>query len=149
MSREVVSVSLSFTSMCKTNAEKHRHTYSCVPTRTNVCERVWAIFWTIFDRTDMKISLYRVVFPTFRVDFDGDVRLFLAPPKSMFLSVSIDFCNFFVFRVFVKILILFFPCRRRAKIFVAAAAAAAATAILCVSFAHGCSLIEDSENKRD
>ena len=67
------------------------------------------MFWTIFDRTDMKISLYRVVF---RVEFDGDVRFFLAPPKSMFLLISIDFfdvfCNFFVFQVFVKILIFFF-----------------------------------------
>ena len=54
------------------------------------------MFWTIFDRTDMKISLYRVVF---RVEFDGDVRFFLATPKSMFVSISIDFfdvfCDFF------------------------------------------------------
>ena len=43
----------------------------------------------------------------FRVEFDGDVRFFVAPPKSMFLSFFIDFfdvfCNFFVFQVFVKI----------------------------------------------
>ena len=64
---------------------------------------------TIFDRTDMNISLYRVVF---RVEFDGDVRFFVAPQKSMFLLISIDFfiffCNLFVFQVFVKIMIFFF-----------------------------------------
>ena len=47
----------------------------------------------------------------FRVEFDGDVRFFVAPPKSMFLSMLIDFFdvfyNFFVFQVFVKILIFF------------------------------------------
>ena len=54
-------------------------------------------------------SIYRVLL---RVEFDGDVRFFLAPPKSIRLSFSIDFfdvfCNLFVFQVFVKILI-FFP----------------------------------------
>ena len=78
-------------------------------TCTNVYGRVRAMFWTIFDRTDMKISLYRVVF---RVEFDGDVRFFVAPPKSTLLSIFIYlfdvFCNLFVFRVFVKILIFFF-----------------------------------------
>ena len=45
----------------------------------------------------MKISLYRI---GFREEFDGDVRFCLAPPKSMILSISIDFfdvfCNFLV-----------------------------------------------------
>ena len=76
----------------KLTHKKHWHTYGCVQTRTNVYGRVRAMFWTIFDRTDMKISLYRVVF---RVEFDGDVRFFLAPPKSMFLSISIDFFDVF------------------------------------------------------
>ena len=88
------------------------------------------MLWTIFDRTDMKISLYRIVF---RVEFDGDVRLFLTPPKSMFLSMFIDFFDVFLqcfrFPSFRKNLDLFFPCRRRAEVF-DAAAAAAATAIL-------------------
>ena len=57
----------------------------------------------------MKISLYRVVV---RVEFDGDIRFFLAPPKSMFLSISIDcfdvFDDVFVFQVFVKLLIFLF-----------------------------------------
>jgi len=39
--------------------KKHWHTYGYVQTRTNVYGRVQAMFWTIFDRTDMKISLYR------------------------------------------------------------------------------------------
>ena len=43
----------------KLTHKKHRHTYSWVQRRTNVYGRVWAMFWTIFDRTDMKISLYR------------------------------------------------------------------------------------------
>ena len=85
-------------------------------------ERLRAMLWTIFDRTDMKISLCKVVS---RVEFDGDVGLFPAPPKSMFLSISIEFfyvfCNFLVFQVFVNILICFFSvlppsrnlCRRR------------------------------------
>ena len=47
----------------------------------------------MFDRTDMKINLYRVVF---RVEFDGDVRFFLAPPKSMFVSIFIEFSMFFL-----------------------------------------------------
>ena len=61
------------------------------------------MFWTIFDRTDMKISLYRVVC---RVEFDGDVRFFLAHPKSRFLSIFIDFFDvflqFFRFPIFRK-----------------------------------------------
>ena len=115
----------------KLTHKKHRHSYSCVQTRTNFYGRVRAMCWTIFDRTDMKISLCRIVF---RVEFDGDVPFFLAPPKSMFLSIFIDvfdvFCNFFVFQVFVKILIFFSSCRRRAEIFAAAAAAAAATSAI-------------------
>ena len=98
----------------------------------------------------MKTSIYRIVF---RVEFDGDVRFFLTPQKSMFLSISIDFFDvflqFFRFPSFRKNLDFFFPCRRRAEIFAAAAAAAAAAAtaaaaaaaaaaIICVSFAHGC-----------
>ena len=46
------------TPMCKTNLSKYRHTYSCVQTCTNVYGRVRAMIWAIFDRTDMKISLY-------------------------------------------------------------------------------------------
>ena len=98
------------TPMCKTNLWKHRHTYSCVQICTNVYWRVRAVFWTIFDRTEMKISLYR---GAFRVEFDGDVHFFLAPPKSMFLSISINlfdiFSYFLVFQVFLKVLILFSP----------------------------------------
>ena len=67
------------------------------------------MFWAIFDRTDMKISLYRVVF---RVEFDGDVRFCLASPKSMFLSIFIDvfvvFLQFFRFPSFRKNLDFFF-----------------------------------------
>ena len=105
--------------MCKSNLQKHRHTYSCVPTRTNVYGRVRTMFWTIFDRTDMKISLYRIVF---RVEFDGNVRFCIAPPKSFFQR----FLQFFRFPSFRKNLDLFFPCHRRAQIFAATAAAAAA-----------------------
>ena len=79
----------------KLTHKKHRHSYSCVQTRTNVYGRVRAMFWTIFDRTNMKISLYRVVF---HVEFDGDVRFLLAPPKSMFLLIFIDL--FDVFSIF-------------------------------------------------
>ena len=71
------------------------------------------MFWTIFDRTDMKISLYIAVF---RVEFDGDVRFCLAPPK---IGVFIDlhrffrcFLLFFRFSSFCKNLDFFFPCRR-------------------------------------
>ena len=41
----------------------------------------------------MKISVYRAVF---RVEFDGDIHFCIAPPKSRFLSISIDFSIFFV-----------------------------------------------------
>ena len=108
-SNSLRSLLLTIPPLCaKLTYKKHRHSYSCVQTRTNVYGRVWAMFWTIFDRTDMTISLHRV---GFRVEFDGDVRFFIAPPKSMFLSLSIDFfdvfCNFFLFQVFAKILIFF------------------------------------------
>ena len=88
------------------------------------------MFWAIFDRTDMKISLYRVVL---RVEFDGDVCFFLAPPKSMFLLIFIDvFSNLFVFQVFVKILICFFPAAAAA-----ATAAVAAAAKISARRGHG------------
>ena len=67
------------------------------------------MFSTIFDRTDMKINPYGIVF---RVEFDGGVRFFLAAPKSMFLLISIDFfrcfLQFFRFRSFRKNLDFFF-----------------------------------------
>ena len=56
---------------CKTNLLKYECTYRCVQTCANVYRRVRTICWVIFDRTDMKISLYLVVF---RIEFDGDVR---------------------------------------------------------------------------
>ena len=99
----------------KLTHKRHRHTYSWVQRRTNVYGRVWAMFWIIFDRTDMKIGRYGVIF---RVEFDGDARFFLAPPKSMFLSISIDFFDGFCKNRFFR-----FPCRRRAEIFAASAAA--------------------------
>ena len=71
----------------KLRHKKHWHTYGCVQTRTNVYGRVRAMFWTIFDRTDMKISLYRVVF---RVEFDGDV-CFLTPFPLGSLSCLLGF----------------------------------------------------------
>ena len=66
------------TPMCKTNLWKHRHTDNCVQICTNVYRRVQATCWAISDRTDMKMILYKVVS---RVELDGDVRFFLAPPK--------------------------------------------------------------------
>ena len=68
----------------------------CVQTCTNVYECVRAMFWAIFDRTDVKISLYRIVF---RVEFEGDICFCLAPPKSMF---------FLVFHRFVRRFLQFF-----------------------------------------
>ena len=38
------------------------------------------MFWTIFDHTDMKLSLYRVVF---RVEFEFDLRFCAALQKLM------------------------------------------------------------------
>ena len=70
--------------MCKTDLSKHRHAYSCVPTRTNVYRRVWAMSWTIFDRTDMKISLYRAVL---RIEFDGDVHFFSSSKINVFIEL--------------------------------------------------------------
>ena len=53
------------------------------------------IFSTIFNRTDMEISLYRIVF---RIEFDGDVRFCLAPQNRCFYrSVSIFSIFFFNF----------------------------------------------------
>ena len=64
------------------------------------------MFWTIFDRTDMKISLYRIVF---RVEFDGDVHFCIAPPKSILLSIfSMCFLQLFRFPSFRKNLNFFF-----------------------------------------
>ena len=63
----------------KLTHKKHRHSYIWVQTRTNVYGRVRAMFWTIFDGTDMKISLYGEVF---RVEFDGDVRFFPSASKN-------------------------------------------------------------------
>ena len=84
------------------------------------------MFWAIFDRTTMKMSLHRGVV---RVEFDGAIRFCLAPPKSTFLWMFINFvnafCNLFIFWVVEKILI-FFPCRRRAEDTVGPAEAAAA-----------------------
>ena len=54
-----VKIPASYPPGAKLTHKKHRHTYSWVQRRTNVYGRVWAMFWTIFDRTDMKISLYR------------------------------------------------------------------------------------------
>ena len=66
----------------------------------------------------------------FRVEFDGDIRFCVAPPKSTFFMIFIDLFevlrDFFVFGVFVKLLGFFSRRRRRAKN--AAAAAVAATA---------------------
>ena len=42
------------------------------------------MFWTIFDRTDMNISLYRIVF---RVELDGAIS-FSAAPEPVSLVVT-------------------------------------------------------------
>ena len=59
------------------------------------------MFWAIFDRKDMKTSLYGVVF---RVEFDGDVRFCVAlqAKKNTFykwLSIFIEI--FVIFMIFV------------------------------------------------
>ena len=68
----------------------------------------------------------------FRVQFDGDIRLCVAPPKSMFLMISLVFfevfCDFFVFQNFHKITDFFFLRGGRPPEIAAAAATAAAAA---------------------
>ena len=105
--------------------------------------RVPTMFWVIFNHTNTKISLHRVVF---RVEFDGDIRFCVAPPKSTFLLTFLDFVEvfhaFLVLSVFAKLQIFVFRCRRRqtengAAAPAAAAATAAAVAICQGSFAHG------------
>ena len=52
------------------------------------------------------------IWVVFRVEFDGDIRFCVAPPKSMVLLIFIDFFdvfrNFLIFGFFVKLLIFFF-----------------------------------------
>ena len=50
-------------------------------TCTNVYGRLRTMFWAMFDRTTMKMSLYRVVF---RVEFDAAIRFCLDPPNLIF-----------------------------------------------------------------
>ena len=75
------------------------------------------------------------IWVVFRVEFDGDIRLCVAPPKSMFLMMFLDifevlnFRDFFVFQIFHEIPDFFFPPRRRQAIPAAAAAAVAAVVV--------------------
>ena len=121
---------LSGAPMCKTNLTKYGHAYSCVQTYTNDYGRVRTMFWAIVDRTTMKISLYRVVV---RLEFDGAIRFCLAPPKSMFLQIFIDFLdvsrNLFVFEFSKKPGFFSRAVAKPRTLPTAAAAAAAAVAL--------------------
>ena len=71
-----------------------RHNMATIRRRTtstckNLYGRVLTILCAIFDRTTMKISLYSV-------EFECAMYFCLAPPKSMFLWICIDFFDVFL-----------------------------------------------------
>ena len=84
----------------------------CVFTWTKIVilpRTVWGCQEPIFGDFQSYRLENKSIWVVFRVEFDGDVRLFLAPPKSMFLSIfSMFFAIFSFSKFFIKILIFFF-----------------------------------------
>ena len=95
-------------------------------------------FLMIFGRTELKIILSGAVF---RVEFGGDIHFCIAPPKSMFLEISIDFFevsrNFLFFEFSVK-LIFFATAKPKTLPQTRRPPVATAVAICHFNFARAC-----------
>ena len=51
------------------------------------------LFLAVFNRTDLKKK--SIIWVVFRVEFDGDIRFFVAPPKPTSLTILIDLFEVF------------------------------------------------------